>query len=65
MMERWEPATFAGLAVRLREARALLEQAAALAAATDLERARALGDLVADDPRARPGVRLVKREPTP
>lgn len=65
MMERWEPATFAGLAARLREARALLEQAAALAAATDLERARALGDLVADDPRARAGVRLVKREPAP
>jgi hypothetical protein len=64
-MERWEPATFTGLAARLREARALLEQAAALAAATDLERARALGDLVADDPRSRSGVRLVTREPKP
>jgi hypothetical protein len=63
-MAEWRPATFTGLADRLREVRSLLAQAAALGAATELERARALGDLVAQDPRSRPPVRLARREPT-
>jgi hypothetical protein len=57
----WQPASLSNLAGRLREVRELLSHAAALAAVTELERARSLADLVQQDPRARAPVRLLPR----
>jgi hypothetical protein len=42
---QWKPLGLDGLIDRLTEAKALVEQAAALAAATDAERVRALAEL--------------------
>lgn len=58
---RWTPLQLDGLGRRLVEVRDLLQQAAALAAATDLARARELSELVSSDTRAQAPVRVVRR----